>query len=138
MRVLLVESHQDTCDLYAEFLEFAGFEVISVNRTDEAEDFVPHVDAVVTGINVRGSIDGLDFVRGIRGNPATATLPVIVLSASAYPHDVARAMAAGCDRFLSKPCLPTDLEREIRCTVQARRPQTVRAVERPPLRRRSA
>jgi DNA-binding response OmpR family regulator len=139
MRVLLVESHADTRDLYAECLKLAGFEVLCASCTDEATSLLRRVDAVVTGINVNGRIGGLDLVRIIRSNAATATLAVIVLSASAYPSDVARATAAGCDRFLSKPCLPGDLAAQIRETVLAGRPRTVRAMDRRSLpRRRSA
>lgn len=138
MRVLLVESHADTCELYAEYLGFVGYEVISAVRTDIAVAYLGHVDAVVTGINVSGSIDGLGLVSAIRSDPATATLPVIVLSASAYPSDVARATAAGCDRFLAKPCLPSNLASELDALMRARSRQMAKAPTRGTLRRRSA
>ena len=130
MRVLLVESHADTRELYAECLRRAGFEVLPAGRTGDAAALLRGVDAVVTGINVAGEIDGLDLVRIIRCTPATATLPVIVLSASAYPSDVARATAAGCDRFLAKPCLPGDLANHIREAVKASRPGILKAMDR--------
>lgn len=109
MRVLLVESHADTRELYAEFLEFAGFAVITADTTDAAADRAGQADVIVTGIHVRGTADGLALIRTIRCDPATAKVPVIVLTASAYPEDVERAHEAGCDMFLSKPCLPADL-----------------------------
>ncbi len=138
MRVLLVDSHADTCELYAEFLEFLGLEVISAGRTDAAAALVKQVDAVVTGINVCGPVDGLGLVRAIRSDPATATLPVIVLSASAFPSDIDRATAAGCDRFLAKPCLPANLASEIRSVMRARTPRMAKASMRSALTRRSA
>ena len=138
MRVLLVESHADTCELYAEYLGFVGFEVISAGRTDNAAALVKQADAVVTGINVSGPVDGLGLVRAIRSDPDTSALPVIVLSASAYPSDVARAKAAGCDRFLAKPCLPANLASEIRAVVRGRPARMAKATVGSSLTRRSA
>jgi two-component system, cell cycle response regulator DivK len=114
LSVLLVEPHTDTRELYAEFLEFSGYKVWSMDNTDEACRVVSRVDAVVTALHTRGSLDGLGFIAWLRSNPATADMPIIALSASGFPTDAARAVAVGCDLFLVKPCLPGDLAAELR------------------------
>jgi CheY-like chemotaxis protein len=58
---------------------------------------------------VRGGVDGLALIRTIRVTPLIAHLRIIVLSASVAAEDVAHAFAAGCDAFLARPCLPSDL-----------------------------
>jgi two-component system chemotaxis family response regulator WspR len=60
------------------------------------------VDLVMPGIG------GLEFVRRLRGKPATAGLPVVVLSAHEDPRTKAEALDAGADDYLVK--LPDGVE----------------------------
>ena len=65
-----------------------------------AEAFQPTVilqDLVMPGI------DGLDMVRQFRGLPATADVPVIMLSAQEEPVVKARLLEAGANDYLAKP-----------------------------------
>jgi hypothetical protein len=48
-------------------------------------------------------IDGLEVLRRLRAEPATAGIPVIALSANAMPEDIDRALAAGCSGYWTKP-----------------------------------
>jgi CheY-like chemotaxis protein len=48
-------------------------------------------------------IDGTEVLREIRNDPATADLPVIVVSADANPARVSALMAAGANEYLTKP-----------------------------------
>ena len=120
LSILLVEPHSDTRELYAEFLEYTGYKVWATDNTDEACHIVSRVDAVVTGLHTRGSLDGLGFIAWLRHNQATADIPIVALSASAFPADKARAVAVGCDLFIAKPCLPGDLAAELRQLVRRR------------------
>jgi CheY-like chemotaxis protein len=121
LSVLLVESHADTRDLYAEFLGLIGFRVCTAPDTNVACHLAREVDAVVTGSRLPGRMDGLALVRHLRADPRTEDLAILVLSASAFATDAAAARSAGCDVFLSKPCMPSDLATEIRHAVLMRR-----------------
>jgi two-component system response regulator len=48
-------------------------------------------------------IDGLEVLRRIRGNEGTATLPVVILTASKEDADVARGYALGANAYVRKP-----------------------------------
>jgi len=48
-------------------------------------------------------IDGWEATRILKADPATAKIPVIALTAHAMAEDRAKAMAAGCDDFDTKP-----------------------------------
>jgi CheY-like chemotaxis protein len=113
--------------MYAEFLAANGFTTHEVGRTDDALAMAEDVDIVVTGIRVPGTFDGLGLVRALRRGRSTGRVPVIVLTACAFPEDRARAQAAGCHAFIAKPCLPTALVAEIRQQLAAARARAAEA-----------
>jgi CheY-like chemotaxis protein len=65
-------------------------------------------DVVVLDLSLPG-IDGYALAAALRAHSATAHIPIVVLSAHAYPEDEQRAREAGATAFLRKPCLPGDL-----------------------------
>jgi CheY-like chemotaxis protein len=112
--VLLVESHDDSRDMYAQYLRACGFTVRTAGSTDEGLMLAGDADVIVTEIRVQGSFDGIEFVGRLRDDDGTKQTPIIVLTACAFEPDQRRARAAGCTVFLPKPCLPEQLAREIR------------------------
>ena len=107
--VLLVESHEDSREMYACYLQLLGFTVLTADTTDEGLRCAGNSDVIVTEIRVSGSFDGLDLVSRLRHADGTKQKPIIVLTASTFEPDQRRAYAAGCDVYLSKPCLPENL-----------------------------
>lgn len=53
--------------------------------------------------------DGYDLARAIRADPALAGMKIAILSAQAQGHDVETGLAAGADRYITKPFSPTEL-----------------------------
>ncbi len=67
-------------------------------------------DVILMDINLPG-MSGLEALRLLARDPATSQIPVIALSANAMPRDVARGLAAGFYRYLTKPVrIPEFLE----------------------------
>ncbi len=60
-------------------------------------------DVILMDINLTGGISGVDALRVLRGDPFTAHIPIIALSANVMPHDIANALKAGFFRYLTKP-----------------------------------
>ena len=112
--VLLVESAEDDRAMYGEYLRLQDFNSIACDNSAEGLALAPKADVIVTGIRVHGPYDGVELVRRLREGDATRTKPVVVLTACALPADEQRARAAGCDSYLTKPCLPDALVAEIR------------------------
>jgi two-component system cell cycle response regulator DivK len=112
--VLLVQPERDDRDMYAEFLRHAGMTPIVVSNAVPALTVAPDADVIVTGLLLPGSMDGIEFIVRLRSDRCTSGLPIIVLTSSAWDTERDRAHRAGCDVFLSKPCLPDHLVREIR------------------------
>lgn len=107
--ILLVEDHQDTRQMYAEFLAI-GFDVLTAPDGEQALDTVRrrHPDLVITDLSLPG-IDGFQLIAAVRNDAAFREIPIICLSGyGGFAHEQ-RARAAGCDRILQKPCMPDTL-----------------------------
>jgi CheY-like chemotaxis protein len=59
-------------------------------------------------------LDGFQVTRHLKADPATASIPIVAVSAMARPDDREAALAAGCDDFIRKPFELDDLEAVIR------------------------
>jgi CheY-like chemotaxis protein len=111
---LLVQPEHDDRDMYAEFLQYEGLAHICVSSARQAMTIAPRADVIVTALRLPGEIDGVEFITRLKRDARTSHIPIVVLTACAWKADRNRAEAAGCDVFLSKPCLPGDLLRELR------------------------
>jgi CheY-like chemotaxis protein len=108
-RVLLVEDHVDTRQMYAEFLgiEFEvltaadGVQALSMMRTHAP-------DLMVTDLSLPG-MNGFELIARVRDDPSLRSIPIICLSGYGGTEHEERARAAGCDRILQKPCMPDEL-----------------------------
>ena len=59
-------------------------------------------DVILMDINLPG-ISGIQALKILRADPATAHIPVVALSANAMPHDIERGLETGFFRYLTKP-----------------------------------
>src|SRR5580765_4866534 len=107
--ILVADADPDARQIYSAFLQHHGFHVVAVKTGRDALAAAPAVDAVVTEIPLTGDIDGLELIARLKGDARTTAIPLIVVTSRAWSTDRDRATGAGCDLFLSKPCLPHDL-----------------------------
>lgn len=130
--VLQVLPSSDERSMYGMYLRLQGFTPLDVETTDEALERAAEADLVVTGIHLVGSMSGLELIRRLRGEPRTRTLPILVLTACAWPSDREAALAAGANAFLTKPCAPDELASQVRklMALHHLRPRAARAVHR--------
>jgi PAS domain S-box-containing protein len=61
-----------------------------------------HPEVILMDINLPG-IGGIEALRILRADPATAQIPIVALSANAMPRDIEKGLQAGFFRYLTKP-----------------------------------
>jgi len=113
--VLLVDSHEDSRAIYSVIFRHGGFAVVAAARADEAlrQARLTPPDLVV--MEVAPPRDGaLNALRGFRGEPATARVPLVVLSTVPTDRERDLLLAEGVSCYLAKPCPPLALLTEAR------------------------
>ena len=102
--VLIIEDDRFNRRLYKDLLEAEGLDVVlACTATDglaAARETAP--DLVVMDIEMPG-MSGLEATRVLKCDPATAAVPVLVISAHAMAEHESNARDAGCAGFLRKP-----------------------------------
>ena len=102
--VLVIEDDDVSCQLVTALLERSGHQVVAAASAEEADGLLAASlpELVVVDVRLPG-LDGLSLTRKLRADPATASIPVLVMSAYARLEDRAAAFEAGCTAWLSKP-----------------------------------
>jgi len=101
--------------MYAQFLRHAAYDV------DEAEDgrealakAISRRPSVIVTETLLPGMDGFLLCELLRKDLSTQEIPIIVVTADAYPAHVAKAEQSGADIVLTKPCAPDVLLTEVR------------------------
>jgi two-component system chemotaxis response regulator CheY len=123
LRVLLVDDHRDTREMYALSLEFAGMSVRCSSTASAvlAMIAVERPDIVITDLHLSGQ-SGLDLAHLITSDRAHRRLPVVLLTSDTRADLPARARAAGCSAVVIKPIMPDALAVLITTTIAGQRP----------------
>ena len=112
--ILIVDDYEDNRDMYSQYLQFTGLRVAEAANGKEAlaktAELMP--DLIVMDLSLPG-VDGWQATRIIKQDPKTRDILVLALTGHALEGASEGAREAGCDAFLTKPCLPEDLYREI-------------------------
>ena len=113
--ILIVDDFQDNREMYTQYLRFNGYRVAeAVDGHDAlAKAGSLHPDLIVMDLSLPG-LDGWEATRRLKADPFTKDIPVIALTGHALAGHEEGARGAGCDAFVTKPCIPADLETEIR------------------------
>jgi CheY-like chemotaxis protein len=101
--------------MYAEYLRFCGFRVAEARNGNEAleQAFSLMPDLILMDLSLPG-MDGWEATRQLKADPRTSRIPVVALTGHALAGASEGAKKAGCDSFVTKPCLPDDLVVEVR------------------------
>ncbi len=128
-RILIVEDEEPLTLLLRYNLEAAGYTVDSAARGDEAElklrETTP--DLVLLDWMLPG-LSGIEICRRLRARPATAQLPIIMLTARGEETERIRGLGTGADDYVVKPFSVPELMARIGALLRRARPERVAAI----------
>jgi two-component system, cell cycle response regulator DivK len=121
--ILVVDDYEDAREMYAEYLRFCGFRVAEARNGNEAleQAFTLMPDLILMDLSLPG-MDGWEATRQLKADERTRQIPVVALTGHALAGASEGAKKAGCDSFVTKPCLPDDLVAEVRRMLSMARP----------------
>jgi len=108
--ILVVEDQEDNRQILRDLLGNAGYELTEAENGEEAIAAVDRrrPDLILMDIQLP-LMDGYEATRRIRTNPDLKSVPIIAVTSYALSGDEAKALAAGCDGYVTKPYSPRDL-----------------------------
>lgn len=117
--LLVVDDDREIRGLVSQFLTKHGFRVSQARDGKEATRVLEtsRVDLVVLDLMMPGE-DGLSICRRLRADPATETLPIIMLTAMGEETDRVVGLEMGADDYLAKPFGPRELLARIKAVLR--------------------
>jgi CheY-like chemotaxis protein len=104
VNALVVDDTPVNVKLISALLKANGFAVTVATTGEAALEMVRHSEFGLVLLDLRlPGIDGLTVARTVRADPRHRELLIVAVTASAMKTDVAAALEAGCDAFVSKP-----------------------------------
>lgn len=109
-KILIADDDADNRAIAQDALEMAGYEVaLAVDGEEALEKIASEKPDVLLLDLSMPKVDGWEVARRVRANRDLAHLPIIAFTAHALVGEELKAKAAGCDDYLSKPCMPKAL-----------------------------
>ena len=120
--VLIVDDTPDVREMYGEYLTAHGFRVSTAPNGEMgiASATQRRPDCIVMDLSMP-KVDGVTAIKHLKADPRTRDVPVILLTGYPYKAIEQGALEAGADAFLTKPCLPEDLESHVQRLIDDRR-----------------
>src|SRR5688572_23250121 len=127
-QILIVEDDHDIAQLIAHYLQKAGHtvEMVASGTTAVARAKGAPPDLIVLDLMLPG-MDGLLVCQALRADPATALVPIIMLTARAEESERIAGLELGADDYVTKPFSPGELTARVAALLRRiqRKPTTV-------------
>jgi two-component system phosphate regulon response regulator PhoB len=122
-KILVVDDEPDALDLIQFNLKGAGYDVITADDGSEALKKARAAQPALVVLDLMlPEVDGLEVCKTLRREPATATIPIIMLTAKAAEIDRVLGLELGADDYLTKPFSPRELVLRVKALLRRRTP----------------
>jgi len=120
-RILIVDDYPENCRLLYFYLR-AEYDVVTAASAEEALALLDResIDLVVMDINLKDGINGIEATELIRKKHGHKPMPILAISAYAYPDDRGRFLSAGFDDYIPKPIFKERMLRKVRSLLDRR------------------
>ena len=123
-RILVVDDEQDLCEILKFNLETEGYEVETANSAEEALEMdIASFDLLLLDI-MMGGMSGFQLAKQLKGNPMTANVPIIFLTARDTENDTVTGFNIGADDYISKPFSIREVMVRVRAVLRRTAEQT--------------
>jgi len=120
--ILVADDQKPTAVMLERVFEYEGYQVESVYdgiaAVHAAQTMLP--DLILLDINMPG-LNGFEVLKRLRDNPATASIPTILITAMSELSDVVHGLKLGADDYLRKPFHPQELLARAQSKMKARK-----------------
>jgi two-component system cell cycle response regulator DivK len=118
--ILIVEDNEKNLKLVRDVLQVKGYQTLEAGTAELglkiARERMPQL--ILMDIQLPG-MSGIDAIKALRADPATAAIPVVAITASVMQQDRQQIMSAGFDGFIEKPINVRGLLETVQKTVEA-------------------
>jgi two-component system phosphate regulon response regulator PhoB len=124
--ILIVEDEPSIAELISVNLSHAGFTVARAFQADEASLMMRNIspDLIILDWMLPGK-SGVQFAKELRANPATQSLPILMLTAKGEETDKVLGLDAGADDYVTKPFSPKELVARVKALLRRHAPSAV-------------
>jgi len=127
-KVLIADDDIDNRTIAQDALELAGYDVVTAVDGQEALDKIASEkpDVVLLDMSMP-KLDGWEVARRVRDDKDLAPAAIIAFTAHALVGEELKAKAAGCDDYLSKPCMPKAIVEKVALWINRSRARSAEA-----------
>ncbi len=120
-RILIADDNQQNCELLEAYLSDEDYDIAFASDGRQTIDRVAEQlpDLILLDI-MMPKLSGYEVCQQLKANPATRDVPVLIVTALNEQGDIEKAVAAGCDDFLSKPVNRVELKTRVRSLLRVR------------------
>ena len=114
-RILIVEDQEDNRTILRDALSTVGYELIEALNGEDGVKLAQNErpDLILMDIQLP-KMNGYEATQQIKSIAELKTIPIIAVTSYALSGDQAKARAAGCDGYVSKPFSPRELLARVR------------------------
>jgi CheY-like chemotaxis protein len=103
-KILVVDDNPVNLKLVADLLEFEGYEIVRAMDAEQAQDIIRRSPPALILMDIAlPGMDGLTLTRKLKADESTQHIIIVALTAFAMKGDDQKALAAGCDGYITKP-----------------------------------
>lgn len=118
MKILVVDDELDICEILQYNLETEGFEVATACSAEEALE-LPLQDYGLILLDVMmGEMSGFQMARRLKGNAATAHIPIIFITALDGEDNLVKGLNIGADDYIAKPLSMKEVKARVRAVLR--------------------
>lgn len=120
-KILIADDNQQNCELLDAYLADEDYQIAMAHDGQQTLDRVAdwHPDLILLDI-MMPKLSGYEVCQRLKKSEATAKIPILMVTALNETGDIEKAVAAGCDDFLTKPVNHLELKTRVRSLLRVR------------------